>query len=75
MPLVSAGITSSWESPDLWIKSSHPRPAHVSSTAPRPGQDGMHPNIGGILLNTELGDNPHEPDGAHRIEINHETLN
>lgn len=53
---------------DLWIKSSHPRPAHVSSTAPRPGQDGMHPNIGGILLNTELGDNPPEPDGAHRIE-------
>ena len=53
---------------DLWIKSSHPRPTHVSSTAPRPGQDGMHPNIGGILLNTELGDNPPEPDGAHSIE-------
>lgn len=53
---------------DLWIKSSHPRPSHVSSTTPRPGQDGMHPNIGGILLNTELGDNPPEPDGAHRIE-------
>lgn len=53
---------------DLWIKSSHPRPAHVSSTEPRPGQDGMHPNVGGILLNTELGDNPAEPDGAHRIE-------
>jgi hypothetical protein len=28
----------------------------------------MHPNIGGILLNTELGDSPAEPDGAHRIE-------
>ena len=53
---------------DLWIKSSHARPSHVSSTTPRPGQDGMNPNIGGILLNTELGDNPAEPDGAHRIE-------
>ena len=53
---------------DLWIKSSHPRPSHVSSMTPRPGQDGMHPNIGGILLHTELGDNPPEPDGAHRIE-------
>lgn len=53
---------------DLWIKSSHARPSHVSSATPRPGQDGMHPNIGGILLNTELGDNPAEPDGAHRIE-------
>lgn len=53
---------------DLWIKSSHPRPSHVSSVTPRPGQDGMHPNIGGILLHTELGDNPPEPDGAHRIE-------
>lgn len=53
---------------DLWIKSSHARPSHVSSTTPRPGQDGMNPNIGGILLNTELGDNPPEPDGAHRIE-------
>lgn len=53
---------------DLWIKSSHARPSHVSSTTPRPGQDGMHPNIGGILLHTELGDNPPEPDGAHRIE-------
>ena len=53
---------------DLWIKSSHPRPSHVSSATPRPGQDGMHPNIGGVLLNTELGDNPPEPDGAHRIE-------
>lgn len=53
---------------DLWIKSSHPRPSHVSSVTPRPGQDGMHPNIGGVLLNTELGDNPPEPDGAHRIE-------
>lgn len=53
---------------DLWIKSSHPRPSHVSSATPRPGQDGMHPNVGGILLNTELGDNPPEPDGAHRIE-------
>lgn len=53
---------------DLWIKSSHPRPSHVSSATPRPGQDGMHPNIGGILLNTELGDNPPEPDGSHRIE-------
>lgn len=53
---------------DLWIKSSHARPSHVSSVTPRPGQDGMHPNIGGILLNTELGDNPPEPDGAHRIE-------
>lgn len=53
---------------DLWIKSSHPRPSHVSSATPRPGQDGMHPNIGGILLNTELGDNPPEPDGTHRIE-------
>ena len=53
---------------DLWIKSSHARPSHVSSATPRPGQDGMHPNIGGILLHTELGDNPAEPDGAHRIE-------
>lgn len=53
---------------DLWIKSSHARPSHVSSATPRPGQDGMNPNIGGILLNTELGDNPPEPDGAHRIE-------
>lgn len=53
---------------DLWIKSSHPRPSHVSSATPRPGQDGMNPNIGGILLNTELGDNPPEPDGSHRIE-------
>lgn len=53
---------------DLWIKSSHARPSHVSSATPRPGQDGMHPNIGGILLNTELGDNPPEPDGTHRIE-------
>lgn len=53
---------------DLWIKSSHARPSHVSSATPRPGQDGMHPNIGGILLNTELGDAPPEPDGAHRIE-------
>ena len=53
---------------DLWIKSSHPRPSHVSSTAPTVGKDGMHPNIGGILLHTELGDNPPEPDGAHRIE-------
>lgn len=53
---------------DLWIKSSHARPSHVSSATPRPGQDGMNPNIGGILLNTELGDNPAEPDGAHRIE-------
>lgn len=53
---------------DLWVKSSHARPSHVSSTTPRPGQDGMHPNIGGILLHTELGDNPAEPDGAHRIE-------
>lgn len=53
---------------NLWIKSSHARPSHVSSTPPRPGQDGMHPNIGGILLNTELGDNPPEPDGTHRIE-------
>lgn len=53
---------------DLWIKSSHPRPSHVSSATPRPGQDGMHPNIGGVLLHTELGDNPAEPDGAHRIE-------
>ena len=53
---------------DLWIKSSHARPSHVSSTTPRPGQDGMHPNIGGILLHTELGDDPAEPDGAHRIE-------
>lgn len=53
---------------DLWIKSSHARPSHVSSATPRPGQDGMNPNIGGILLNTELGDNPPEPDGTHRIE-------
>lgn len=53
---------------DLWIKSSHPRPSHVSSTAPTAGKDGMHPNIGGILLHTELGDNPPEPDGTHRIE-------
>jgi len=53
---------------DLWIKSSHPRASHVSSATPRPGQDGMHPNVGGILLHTELGDNPPEPDGAHRIE-------
>nr|DAO95644.1 MAG TPA: peptidase [Caudoviricetes sp.] len=53
---------------DLWIKSSHPRASHVSSATPRPGQDGMNPNIGGILLNTELGDNPPEPDGSHRIE-------
>ena len=53
---------------NLWIKSSHARPSHVSSTPPRPGQDGMHPNIGGILLNTELGDNPPEPDGTHRIK-------
>lgn len=53
---------------DLWVKGSHPRPSHVSSATPRPGQDGMHPNIGGVLLNTELGDNPPEPDGAHRIE-------
>ena len=53
---------------DLWVKSSHPRPSHVSSATPRPGQDGMNPNIGGILLNTELGDNPPEPDGSHRIE-------
>ena len=53
---------------DLWIKSSHPRPSHVSSTAPTVGKDGMHPNIGGILLHTELGDNPPEPDGTHRIE-------
>lgn len=53
---------------DLWIKSSHARPSHVSSATPRPGQDGMNPKIGGILLNTELGDNPPEPDGAHRIE-------
>lgn len=53
---------------DLWIKSSHARPSHVSSATPRLGQDGMNPNIGGILLNTELGDNPPEPDGAHRIE-------
>ncbi|OHP56910.1 right-handed parallel beta-helix repeat-containing protein [Rothia sp. HMSC061D12] len=53
---------------DLWIKSSHPRPSHVSSAIPSAGKDGMHPNIGGILLHTELGDNPHEPDGAHRIE-------
>lgn len=53
---------------DLWIKSSHPRPSHVSSVTPRPGQDGMHQNIGGILLHTELGDNPPEPDGTHRIE-------
>lgn len=53
---------------DLWIKSSHPRPSHVSSATPRPGQDGMHPSIGGILLNTELGDKPPEPDGTHRIE-------
>lgn len=53
---------------DLWIKSSHPRPSHVSSATPTAGQDGMHPNIGGILLNTELGDGPPEPDGAHRIE-------
>lgn len=53
---------------DLWIKSSHPRPSHVSSATPAAGKDGMHPNIGGILLNTELGDNPPEPDGAHRIE-------
>ena len=53
---------------DLWIKSSHPHPSHVSSTPPRPGQDGMHPNVGGILLHTELGGTPPEPDGAHRIE-------
>lgn len=53
---------------DLWIKSSHPRPSHVSSTTPTAGKDGMHPSIGGILLNTELGDQPPEPDGAHRIE-------
>lgn len=53
---------------DLWIKSSHPRASHVSSATPLPGQDGMHPNVGGILLNTELGDSPPEPDGAHRIE-------
>ena len=53
---------------DLWIKSSHARPSHVSSATPRPGQDGMNPNIGGILLHTELGDNPPEPDGTHRIE-------
>lgn len=53
---------------DLWIKSSHARPSHVSSATPRPGQDGMNPNIGGILLNTELGDSPAEPDGAHRVE-------
>lgn len=53
---------------DLWIKSSHPRPSHVSSATPTAGKDGMHPNIGGVLLHTELGDNPAEPDGAHRIE-------
>lgn len=53
---------------DLWIKSSHARPSHVSSATPTAGKDGMHPNIGGILLNTELGDQPPEPDGAHRIE-------
>lgn len=53
---------------DLWIKSSHPRSSHVSSATPTAGKDGMHPNIGGILLNTELGDQPPEPDGAHRIE-------
>lgn len=53
---------------DLWIKSSHARPSHVSSAPPSAGKDGMHPNVGGILLNTELGDNPPEPDGSHRIE-------
>lgn len=53
---------------DLWIKSSHARPSHVSSATPTAGKDGIHPNIGGILLHTELGDNPAEPDGAHRIE-------
>lgn len=53
---------------DLWIKSSHARPSHVSSATPSAGKDGMHPNIGGILLNTELGDAPPEPDGAHTIE-------
>lgn len=44
---------------DLFIKSEHARREHTSN---------IPANVGGIVFHTELGANPPEPDGAHRIE-------
>lgn len=44
---------------DLFIKSEHPRRTHTGN---------IPANVGGIVFHTELGNNPPEPDCAHRIE-------
>lgn len=44
---------------DLFIKAEYPLREHTSN---------VPVNVGGIVFHTELGVNPHEPDGAHRIE-------
>lgn len=44
---------------DLFIKVEYPAREHTNN---------IPANVGGIVLHTELGANPHEPDGAHRIE-------
>lgn len=44
---------------DLFIKAEHARRTHTSN---------IPANVGGIVFHTELGANPPEPDGAHRIE-------
>lgn len=44
---------------DLFIKSEYPLREHTTN---------IPANVGGIVFHTELGVNPHEPDGAHRIE-------
>lgn len=44
---------------DLFIKAEYPLREHTSN---------IPANVGGIVFHTELGVNPHEPDGAHRIE-------
>ena len=44
---------------DLFIKSVNARREHTNN---------IPANVGGIVFHTELGANPPEPDGAHRIE-------
>ena len=44
---------------DLFIKAEHARRTHTGN---------IPANVGGIVFHTELGANPPEPDGAHRIE-------
>lgn len=44
---------------DLFIKAEHARRERTSN---------VPANVGGIVFHTELGANPPEPDGAHRIE-------